>query len=254
MSVEVISRVFKFSKSKAGDRVIMLALADRASDEGLAWPGIPELARKANETERGVQLGLARLVAMGELVIIQSLGGRANTNLYLVTVGLSPESVTDIQRYLEIGQARHAAWVNSVARKNGESRFTVKRDKTHIEQINGESNEGETVNPDSPESLFKPSLKTIQDQSHQGLKEILSEVIEGGDQPELVDLALSSLMGISVTVQEIQDFFGAGGYWWDDGHEGRKPRITELPGTIARFRRIAWDKKILSEGSEQGGQ
>ncbi|MGY1733900.1 helix-turn-helix domain-containing protein [Geodermatophilus sp. SYSU D01045] len=96
MSVACMSWVFAHSTAAGADRLLLLAIADHAGDDGGdAWPSVPTLARKTGTSERSVQRGIARLQAGGHLVI-ERCSGRGGTNLYRVVmapaggVSLSP--------------------------------------------------------------------------------------------------------------------------------------------------------------------
>lgn len=51
----------------ASDKIVLLALADCANDEGKCWPGIKTLCAKTSKTERTVQASIKRLVEAGHL-------------------------------------------------------------------------------------------------------------------------------------------------------------------------------------------
>lgn len=50
MSISIMTKVFKESKTKGSARLVLLSLADNASDEGYCWPEISTIARRANVT------------------------------------------------------------------------------------------------------------------------------------------------------------------------------------------------------------
>ncbi len=63
MSLLWMSRVFAAPAPVGTDRVMLLALADNANDEGFCWPGVETLRRKCGlATERGTRKVLDRLV------------------------------------------------------------------------------------------------------------------------------------------------------------------------------------------------
>lgn len=69
MSLRAIIAVFERSEARLAHRLVLLALADYAHDDGSnAHPSVKTLARKARVDERTVQRALADLVATGELV------------------------------------------------------------------------------------------------------------------------------------------------------------------------------------------
>ncbi|MDR7492246.1 MAG: helix-turn-helix domain-containing protein [Armatimonadota bacterium] len=97
MSVLVLSRVFGASSSLGGDRLVLLALADSASDDGITWISQARLACKAGMSERGVRKRLASLVALGEVEVRRAQRGRARINVYRVLLpGLAAPRYEDL--------------------------------------------------------------------------------------------------------------------------------------------------------------
>ncbi len=105
MSIEIMSNVWKYSKSSGRARLVLLAIADHQGEIG-AWPSIPTLAKMVNASERSVQRDIQELVELGELsVSVQQAPSRGQykSNLYWVTVGdlsgvtESTSGVTDLQ-------------------------------------------------------------------------------------------------------------------------------------------------------------
>jgi hypothetical protein len=84
MSIKVTNWVWAKSESRNGARLVMLALADRADAEGLAWPSIDDICERARLSPRAVQKGIAKLVEIGELEV-ESGGGRRVRNRYRIT-------------------------------------------------------------------------------------------------------------------------------------------------------------------------
>jgi hypothetical protein len=83
VSIKVTNWVWARSESRNGARLVMLALADRADDEGHCWPSIEDLMERTNLTRRAVQKGIAALVEHGELKV-ENGGGRHRSNRYLI--------------------------------------------------------------------------------------------------------------------------------------------------------------------------
>ena len=89
MSIEIMSNVWKYSKSVGRARLVLLAIADHQGEIG-AWPSITTLAKMVNASERSVQRDIQELVELGELsVSVQQAPSRGQykSNLYWVTVG-----------------------------------------------------------------------------------------------------------------------------------------------------------------------
>jgi hypothetical protein len=88
MSVRAMNRVWEASRQSGGALLVLLAIADFADDDGVAYPSIGTLARKARLSPRQVQRVIADLVAASEL-IVKPGGGRQGSHLFRVAVGTS---------------------------------------------------------------------------------------------------------------------------------------------------------------------
>jgi hypothetical protein len=94
MSIRVMTSVWDDVRTQAhGELLVLLALADWASDDGYCWPTIPALAAKARLSERAVQQILGRLIATGRIRRISG-GGRGRANEYQVLTAKNPEAET----------------------------------------------------------------------------------------------------------------------------------------------------------------
>lgn len=89
MAVSVSSRVWKHSPAHGSDRLVLLALADHATEEGHCHPSVTTLARLACLSERQVQISLGSLRDAGEIAVIPG-GGARRTGCYAVLSGLEP--------------------------------------------------------------------------------------------------------------------------------------------------------------------
>lgn len=84
-----MTRVFGAPEPKGADRLMLLALADNANDEGLCWPSVPTLARKCAVRERSAQRTIRRLEEDG---FIQTDARRGRSSVYrLVGARLTPD-------------------------------------------------------------------------------------------------------------------------------------------------------------------
>jgi hypothetical protein len=86
MSVEVMSMVFKRYPAGGGERLLALALADHAHDDGSRiFPSVALLAQKTVQSDRTVQYQLRKMERMGWLIrVSDSSGGRGNTTEYCI--------------------------------------------------------------------------------------------------------------------------------------------------------------------------
>jgi len=81
-----MSKVFEKSKTRHGARLVLLALSDNASDEGVCYPSISTIARKAGLSE---QVTREYIHAFEKIKLIsiadrQDEDGRQTSNLYQI--------------------------------------------------------------------------------------------------------------------------------------------------------------------------
>lgn len=68
---------------KAGQRDVLLVMADHANDEGLCWPGIPKIAWKVDKDRRTIQRTMRQLEESGLIEKVGRVaGGRGYTTLF----------------------------------------------------------------------------------------------------------------------------------------------------------------------------
>jgi hypothetical protein len=94
MSIKVMSWVWDHSRSKKIPRLVLLAIADCANDEGRdAYPSMAKLVQKTGVTERAVQTAILELSKLGELVVNRN-GGPSGCNRYRVIMSAPPKAPT----------------------------------------------------------------------------------------------------------------------------------------------------------------
>jgi hypothetical protein len=106
MSIEIMTRVWKYSQQSGTALLVLLALADWADDWGYCYPGHAAIARKARTTERNVYLILNKLAEMGEIRIVRkgTGGKRKETSIYHVTVGMTEHEIVQSERLSPIAR------------------------------------------------------------------------------------------------------------------------------------------------------
>jgi Helix-turn-helix domain len=141
VSIKVMAEVWESSSAKGGARLVLLALADHANDEGYCHPSVARLARKSALTERNVQLILRNLEARGELVTLRN-AGRGNVNAYWV---LPPATVTRLT--LEGKNAKNFHPLQTLEEKMKSATEKVKTDAQKVKAAT------EKVKPTSPRTV-----------------------------------------------------------------------------------------------------
>ena len=76
MSIKIMSLVFESETLGATERLVLLALADHANDDGVCYPSTGRLCQRTGLKERAVQGHIKTLVAGGYLTIEPNAGPR----------------------------------------------------------------------------------------------------------------------------------------------------------------------------------
>jgi hypothetical protein len=88
MSIKVMTMVFDRYPEGGNERLLALALADHARDDGSRiWPSVGELSRKTLQHRSTVQRQIARMIERGWLEVVHRATGRpGDTNEYRINV------------------------------------------------------------------------------------------------------------------------------------------------------------------------
>lgn len=81
MSIEYTSAVYDLERPVGLQRLLLLAIADHANDQGLAWPGNDCLVCKTKISERQIRRLIPELEAAGLLQIVQTGQGRGHRRI-----------------------------------------------------------------------------------------------------------------------------------------------------------------------------
>lgn len=99
MSIRVMTMVFDRYPVGGSERLLALAMADHARDDGTRiWPSLDELARKTMQSRSTVQRQISKMLASGWLERVSDRTGRGHTNEYRIAQvwiegGLLPSQV-----------------------------------------------------------------------------------------------------------------------------------------------------------------
>lgn len=81
MSVRAMAAVWEIDLPDS-DKIVLLALADCANDEGHCWPSVASLVRKCSKSERTIQASIKRLVDEGHLTRREVPGKGCNYSVH----------------------------------------------------------------------------------------------------------------------------------------------------------------------------
>lgn len=96
MSIKLMNAVWESDTTSGSDRLVLLALADSANDEGYCWPAYDTIAAKANLGRRYVIQIVGRLEEIGLIVKTHRFKeGDFTSNLYRVVVNNSSPGVVN---------------------------------------------------------------------------------------------------------------------------------------------------------------
>jgi hypothetical protein len=83
VSVRIMSAVWQYGPADSMDRLVLLAIADNANDDGVAWPAVRRLADKCCIGERGMRYRLRKLEEEG-WIVTGAGEGMSGTNRYTI--------------------------------------------------------------------------------------------------------------------------------------------------------------------------
>ena len=96
MSIYWMNKVWGMDDINQSEMLLLLALCDRANDDGICWPGQLSLAKKCGVTDRTIRRTLKSLESKNLLEITsrQGEGEGRKTNIYKVTLGEQPDKLS----------------------------------------------------------------------------------------------------------------------------------------------------------------
>jgi hypothetical protein len=150
MSIKVMSYIWEHSKLKGSELLTLLAIADHADDEGVAYPSILKIAKKTRMTERNVQLVLKKLVRSHELVIIKNAGPHGCHLFQIQPIGVKSfqgEKFSPIKNGKDEDSIKKSVTIEKMEDENFSG---------GVKSFQGEKSDKKT-HQISPESSFKPS-------------------------------------------------------------------------------------------------
>jgi len=83
MSIKIMTYIWEYSPHSGSDLLMLLALADHANDQGMAWPSLPTLAQKCRIQKRQAIYILQKLEKEGSIGITHGQG-RGHLSVYTI--------------------------------------------------------------------------------------------------------------------------------------------------------------------------
>ena len=146
MSVEVMSAVWRLDLPQ-NKKLVLLAIADHANDDGIAWPSQGRIAWKTGYKRRNIKRILDELIEDGFLTVMRLGRGRGNSTVHQLTLQNAPRlSEYNADDYYVPFKEKV-----SVATPNG-VKGALGGEKVHSEVIKG-------VLANAPEPSLEPSLE-----------------------------------------------------------------------------------------------
>lgn len=128
-----MSLVWERAPYTAGSLLVLLALADWSNEEGISWPSMERLAKKARIDKRSAQR-IVRQLQKDNVIQIEEGGGRAKQHRFHIQI----ETVTNCRPLEEVEKG------------------DISGMKTVTNQAQRVTSETETVTPMSPDPLVEP--------------------------------------------------------------------------------------------------
>lgn len=88
MSVRILSEVFEKSETSGNARLVLIALADCASDDGACWPSIKRIAKMSKVSEQTARKYLHAFEVIGLIEVEERFDrkGRRTSNIYNINI------------------------------------------------------------------------------------------------------------------------------------------------------------------------
>ena len=117
MSIEIMSKAWKNSHQSGARLLALLALADRADEDGICWPGRDWIAERSRVRKDNLRRIIRALEEAGEIVYDPGRG-RGKRTYYLVTVALEPPQIKDIaMRRFQMSEEDATAFVAEIVNR-----------------------------------------------------------------------------------------------------------------------------------------
>ncbi len=153
-----MTEVWASSGATSTKRLMMLALADHANDEGWCYPSVIGLATKCCITERNAQLILRELEASGEL-ITEPGAGRGHKNLYWVLPPATQERVA-LELTEQLGRTKLAEEKVKISALLEKVKSCAEKAKSPAQKVKSSGEKVQGISPEPSVTVSEPSTGT----------------------------------------------------------------------------------------------
>lgn len=148
MSIRLMTQVWELDLPR-NEKLVLLALADHANDDGYCYPSVRRIAWKSGYDRRSIQRILRRLEDAEVLESAVEGGGRANPTTYRVV----PEKGVKLPPFIPLALAERAS--------NEPQKGDILNTKGDIFDGKGDTHAARTVIEPSFESSKKPPARSL---------------------------------------------------------------------------------------------
>lgn len=238
MSIEASNAVWKHSRSRGAERLVMLCLANYTNGNGIAWPTFTTISRDTGVSERQVSRAVISLADKGELQIVEKGDGRGRSTVYRITIkddmvstfgGLQKDDM--VSEKVDISSIK----VDTVSIKvDTLSPHPIEPLNNHYEPLE----EPPTPKPEPNPFPFKPSRKNPDpspaDLRAQTIADVCGLKMSIPAHGRKCDNAAAQLN--EFTAEYIRERYTAGGWWFTSdwrGKQGQPPTPEQIVLTIS---------------------
>ncbi len=154
MSIEIMSKSWKKSRQSGSRLLALLALADRADEDGVCWPGREWIARQARvQPGKNIRRILRALEDAGEIVYDPGRG-RGRRTYYLVAIALEPPQIKEIaMRRFQMSEEEATAFLSDIVSRQLQQQLNA----ASTETLNPPSQKKGATEPPFPKKEGQPA-------------------------------------------------------------------------------------------------
>lgn len=233
MSVKISAWVWENGPTKPAEKLLLLALADHANDDGLCYPSVERLSEMLSCTERYVRRLRDNLIESGYISLLQK-GGVGRSNLYRVNTVKAPvpSNVELVDSEKDVDTQRNYSSANKDDLAANKRNYSSAKVNDSSEKVNYSSAEWNYRPPEPSRTIIEPSTTTGEQSSRaettdkkarrspRKRDELFEAMCEAFGQPETpsergrINRALSELRKAEATPEQVAERFAEATRRW----------------------------------------